>query len=63
MGGTIHVHNLLNEGTFSFDIKLHSDFDFEKQLSSSNNRFNVKKALILDEKEHGFLSGVGIFSL
>ncbi|MDD5716613.1 MAG: ATP-binding protein [Sulfuricurvum sp.] len=32
MGGTIHVQSTPNTGSiFSFDIKLHSDFDFEKR--------------------------------
>jgi hypothetical protein len=35
MGGSIQVHSVPNEGsTFSFDIKLHSDFDFEKTPSN-----------------------------
>lgn len=53
MGGTIHVHSAINEGsTFSFDIKLHSDFDFEKRhyrLPTTN--LMSKNALILDENK------------
>ena len=53
MGGTIHVHSLLNEGsTFSFDIKLHSDFDFEKRhYRLPTTDLMSKNALILDENE------------
>ncbi|HBM36551.1 ATP-binding protein [Sulfuricurvum sp.] len=53
MGGTIHVHSLLNEGsTFSFDIKLHSDFDFEKRhYRLPTTDLMSKNALILDENQ------------
>lgn len=53
MGGTIHVHSAINEGsTFSFDIKLHSDFDFEKRhYRLPTTDLMSKNALILDENK------------
>lgn len=53
MGGTIHVHSVVNEGsTFSFDIKLHSDFDFEKRhYRLPTTDLMSKNALILDENK------------
>lgn len=51
MGGTIQVHSTPNVGsTFSFDIKLHSDFDFEKRhYRLPTSELMSKNALILDE--------------
>lgn len=51
MGGTIQVHSVPNKGsTFSFDIKLHSDFDFEKRhYRLPTTELMSKNALILDE--------------
>lgn len=53
MGGSIHVHSIPNEGsTFSFDIKLHSDFDFEKRhYRLPTTDLMSKNALILDENK------------
>ncbi|MDD5159248.1 MAG: ATP-binding protein [Sulfuricurvum sp.] len=54
MGGTIQVQSKLNEGsTFSFDIKLHSDLDFEKRrYRLPTTELMSKNALILDENTH-----------
>lgn len=51
MGGTIHVSSSPNHGsTFSFDIKLHSDFDFEKRhYRLPTPELMSKNALILDD--------------
>jgi len=51
MGGSIQVHSVPNQGsTFSFDIKLHSDFDFEKRhYRLPTTDLMSKNALILDE--------------
>jgi signal transduction histidine kinase/CheY-like chemotaxis protein len=51
MGGTIQVQSTLNQGSiFSFDIKLHSDFDFEKRhYRLPTPELMSKNALILDE--------------
>lgn len=51
MGGTIQVESTPNSGsTFSFDIKLHSDFDFEKRhYRLPTTELMSKNALILDE--------------
>lgn len=53
MGGSIQVHSVPNEGsTFSFDIKLHSDFDFEKRrYRLPTTELMSKNALILDENQ------------
>ncbi|MDD2828588.1 MAG: ATP-binding protein [Sulfuricurvum sp.] len=50
MGGSIYVHSILGKGsTFSFDIKLHSDFEYEKRRYRlpSTDLMN-KNALIVD---------------
>lgn len=51
MGGTIHVSSAPNVGsTFSFDIKLHSDFDFEKRhYRLPTQELMSKNGLVLDE--------------
>ncbi|MDD2780618.1 ATP-binding protein [Sulfuricurvum sp.] len=53
MGGTIQVHSVPNEGSsFSFDIKLHSDFDFEKRhYRLPTTELMSKNALVLDENQ------------
>lgn len=53
MGGSIQVHSIPNQGsTFSFDIKLHSDFDFEKRhYRLPTTELMSKNALILDENK------------
>lgn len=53
MGGSIQVHSVPNQGsTFSFDIKLHSDFDFEKRhYRLPTTELMSKNALILDENK------------
>lgn len=50
MGGTIQVSSSLHAGsTFSFDIKLHSDFDFEKRhYRLPTPELMSKNALVLD---------------
>ncbi len=51
MGGTIQVSSSPNVGsTFSFDIKLHSDFDFEKRhYRLPTPELMSKNALVLDD--------------
>ncbi|MDD5052419.1 MAG: ATP-binding protein [Sulfuricurvum sp.] len=50
MGGSIYVQSTPNKGsTFSFDIKLHSDFDYEKRhYRLPTKDLMYKNALILD---------------
>ncbi|MBD3806960.1 response regulator [Sulfuricurvum sp.] len=51
MGGVIHVSSSLNVGsTFSFDIKLYSDFDIEKRhYRLPTPELMSKNALVLDD--------------